>query len=172
MDIVEAKNASFIDAMNGLTGRGSLSVLYTTAGAIRLSGLRSLRYNAINNIMTKHGKWFRYSLTQETIELEVFDVVTTPPVQPLTADAEAFATLLCGRVDCVTMSGAISMVTIKCQQVRSIARSPESPPLTPRRPQVSSWDLATIAGLGSVLDITLRPSSIGVSVVQDTDVSL
>lgn len=55
MDIVTAKNTAFVDAMNDLVCRPGekLSVLYTTAGAIKLSGLRNLRYNSINTIMTK-----------------------------------------------------------------------------------------------------------------------
>lgn len=81
----------------------------------------------------------------------MFDIVSTPPSAPLSSDAEAFATLLCGRVDCVTMSGAVSLVSIVTQQV-------------------SSWDLSTIANLGTVLDIRLKPTSISISVVQDTDV--
>lgn len=55
MDIVEAKNASFIEAMSQLTCRPgeSLSVLYTTAGAIKLSGIRNMRFNSVNSIMTQ-----------------------------------------------------------------------------------------------------------------------
>lgn len=43
--------------------------------------------------------------------------MTVPPVPPLSADAESLATLLCGRVDCVTSSGAVSLVSIVTQQV-------------------------------------------------------
>lgn len=69
LSIVEAKNKAFVDAMSVFDQRSS--VVYTTAGAIKLLGYQSLRFNQLHAVMVKHGKWFRYSTGNETIELEV-----------------------------------------------------------------------------------------------------
>jgi len=128
----------------------SMSALHTTNGAIKIRGISSYRFNELASTMTKHGKWFRYSMGDE-IELEVFDVVTPPERRTPPTNATGLAEFLCGRLDETTMSGAVTVHRIVAQQV-------------------SSWDIHSIAELQSCLDIKLRPDSVAILMVVDTDV--